>query len=109
MSRTGKRRLFRSKEFWRAEIDKFRLSGQSISDYCREHHLATSTFARKLKILGSDLDVPAQTAKHPPSFIEVRTHALSLLRINLPSGISIDVPEACDLVQLDKVIALCRR
>ncbi len=109
MSRTGKRRLFRSKEFWQAEINQFRLSGQSLSDYCREHHLAISTFARKLKILDGDLGVPAQTATRPPSFIEVRTRASSLLRINLPTGISIDVPETCDLAQLDKVIVLCRR
>ena len=108
MSGTGKKRTYRKKEFWQAEIEKFRFSGQSMSDYCRENNLATSTFTRKLQILDGDKTIPAKPTKNKPSFIEVKTAAMSTLRVNLPTGISIDVPEAYSTSQLSRIIELCR-
>ncbi|MBN2842977.1 MAG: hypothetical protein JXM68_07795 [Sedimentisphaerales bacterium] len=107
MSGEDKKRVYRKKEFWLGEIERFRGSGLSFSDYCRENDLATSTFSRKLQILGGDTP-DCKTSGKQPAFIEVKTTALSALRLNFPSGISIDVPGACDTVMLGKIIDICR-
>ena len=114
MIQGSKKRMYRSKKFWLSEIEKFRLSDQSMSDYCRENNLATSTFTRKLQILG-DKTIPAKPAKSKSSFIEVKSTALSMLivrnfhplllasllalpkiiiRYHLPSSLSSDFQEA---------------
>lgn len=107
MEQAGKKRIFRSRQFWQAEIGKFRSGGQVMSDYCRDNGFALSTFTRKLKILGGENLVSSKSVKHKPSFIEVRTAAPSMLRLNLPSGISIEVPESYNPDHLAQVVAIC--
>ena len=106
MSLEGNKRVYRKKEFWLVEIERFRGSGLSFSDYCRENNLATSTFSRKLQILGGDAP-DRKASNEQPSFIEVRTNTASVLKLNLPTGISIEVPESYDTSQLGQIIALC--
>lgn len=106
MSRDGKQRVYRKKEFWLAEIQRFRGSGLSFSDYCRQHKLASSTFSRKLQMLGGDIPVRKPSAKQP-AFIEVRTNSMPTLKLNLPTGISIEVCESFDIVRLGQIITLC--
>ena len=108
MEQAVKRRIFRSREFWQAEIEKFQSSGQSISDYCRDNGFALSTFTRKVKIFASNKTILAKSSKNKPSFIEVKPAIASTLRLNFPSGISIDIPETYNTSQLNKIIELCR-
>lgn len=106
MSRDGKKRVYRTKGFWLGEIERFRGSGVSLSDYCRDRNLATSTFSRKLQIMGDETSSRMLSNKQP-AFIEVRTNSTSALKLNLPTGISIGVPESFDIVRLGQIITLC--
>ncbi len=111
MSRDGKKRVYRTKGFWLGEIERFRGSGVSLSDYCRDRNLATSTFSRKLQVLGDETPSHTTPGYQPtsqqPAFIEVRTNSTSALKLNLPTGISIEVPESFDIIRLGQIITLC--
>ena len=106
-----KKRIYRTRDFWLGEIERFRGSGLGFSEYCRERNLATSTFSRKLQILDGETPNHTNPSRPPisnqPSFVEVRTNPTSALKLNLPTGISIEVPESFDIARLGQIITLC--
>lgn len=123
-------RVCRDESFWQAELDKLNASGLGITEYCRRNGLANSTFSRKRQILTGVVPVPrkkpgmnpgdqkpAKARRGRPSgsrsaaFIELKPSALfasESLRIILPTGITLEVPDRYKPEQLAQVLALCR-
>jgi transposase-like protein len=73
---------------WRAAIDAWKQSGQSVNSFCRDHNLTRSNFDRWRRIL----------ARHPsessPSsaFVPLRVVAEPMAEVVLPSGIVLRLP-----------------
>lgn len=109
-TRIGKSKRIFSPEVRRQHVDDWHTSGLSMSDYCRHHGLAVSTFSvwsqkqsnpsnpSKLKL--KPLKIPAISRQALPPAIT--------LEICLPGGIQIRLADAKDVATFKTVLEVIR-
>ena len=68
----SKRRSAIGAEAKRAHVEAFKKSHQTMSDYCRSHHLATSTFSKWVSKYGVNV---------PSSFVPIQVNSESQAQI----------------------------
>jgi transposase-like protein len=73
---------------WRATIDAWKRSGQSVNAFCRDHHLTRSNFDRWRRILARD---PSESSP-ASAFVPVRVVAEPMAEVVMPSGIVLRLP-----------------
>ncbi len=72
---------------WRATIDAWKRSGQSVNVFCRDHKLTRSNFDRWRRILAAE---PGTSDRRKPSsttFVPVRVVAEPIAEVVLRSGV----------------------
>ena len=74
---------------WRAIIDAWKRSGQSINAFCRARKLTRSNFDRWRRILATE---PGASPPKSPSFVPLRVVAEPMAEVVLLSGIGLRVP-----------------
>ena len=75
---------------WRATIDAWQQSGQTINAFCRDHMLTRSNFDRWRRILAAEPGV--SPLKPSPAFVPLRVVAEPMAEVILLSGIVVRVP-----------------
>ena len=75
---------------WRATIDAWKRSGQTVNAFCRVHGLTRSNFDRWRRILAAE---PGPSAPSPsPAFVPVRVVAEPMAEVVLRSGVMVRLP-----------------
>jgi hypothetical protein len=74
---------------WRATIDTWKQSGQSINAFCRNRKLTRSNFDRWRRILAAE---PGELHAPTPTFVPVRVVAEPMVEVVLRSGIVVRLP-----------------
>jgi len=74
---------------WRALVDAWKRSGQTINAFCRARQLTRSNFDRWRRILATEAGVPSPS---PPAFVPVRVVAEPMAEVVLRSGVVVRVP-----------------
>ena len=75
---------------WRATIDAWKRSGQSVNAFCRARQLTRSNFDRWRRILGAE---SSESSPSPsPAFVPVRVVAEPMVEVVLCSGIVVWLP-----------------
>ena len=77
---------------WRATIDAWKRSGQTVNTFCRSRRLTRSNFDRWRRILAAQPDVSPPFPTPSPVFVPVRFVADPLAEVVLRSGIVVRVP-----------------
>lgn len=75
---------------WRATIDDWKRSGQTVNAFCRARQLTRSNFDRWRRILATRPGESAPTP--PPAFVPVRVVAEPMAEVVLRSGVVVRVP-----------------
>jgi hypothetical protein len=73
---------------WRATIDAWKRSGQTINAFCRDRKLTRSNFDRWRRILARD---PSESSPSS-AFVPLRVIAEPMVEVVLPSGIVVRLP-----------------
>lgn len=75
---------------WRANIEAWKQSGQSVNAFCRDWKLTRSNFDRWRRILAAE---PCESSPSPASaFVPLRIVAEPMLEVVLLSGIMVRLP-----------------
>lgn len=75
---------------WRATIDAWKRSGQSVNAFCRDRELTRSNFDRWRRILTRD---PSDSPSPPSSmFVPLRVVAEPMAEVVLRSGVVVRLP-----------------
>lgn len=77
-------------QVWRATIDAWKRSGQTVNAFCRARRLTRSNFDRWRRILAAEPVV--SPPKLSPSFLPLRVVAEPMAEVVLLSGIVVRVP-----------------
>ena len=80
---------------WRATIDAWKRSGQSVNAFCRARQLTRSNFDRWRRILAldpSDSSRGKSPSSPPSAFVPLRVVAEPMAEVVLLSGIVVRVP-----------------
>ena len=79
---------------WRATIDAWKRSGQTINAFCHDRKLTRSNFDRWRRILARDPGASSRGEASSPSsaFVPLRVIADLMAEVVLPSGIRVRVP-----------------
>jgi hypothetical protein len=77
---------------WRALVDAWKRSGQSINAFCLARQLTRSNFDRWRRILAAEPGVSPTSPTPSPAFVPVRVVAEPMAEVVLPSGIVVRVP-----------------
>lgn len=77
---------------WRATIDAWKRSGQTINAFCRSRQLTRSNFDRWRRILARDPSDSSRAESPPSAFVPVRVVAEPMAEIILESGIVVRLP-----------------
>ena len=77
---------------WRATIDAWKRSGQTVNAFCRDRQITRSNFDRWRRILAADPDASSPTPSPPPAFVPVRVVAEPMAEVVLRSGVVVRVP-----------------
>jgi hypothetical protein len=105
-ARIGKSKKIFSPEVKRQHVDDWHKSGLSMSDYCRCHDLAVSTFSvwhqnqegpSRLKL--KPLKIPAVSSPSPSA---------TALEIHLPGGIQIRLADAQDVATFKTILEVIK-
>jgi hypothetical protein len=75
---------------WRATIDAWKRSGQTVNAFCRARQITRSNFDRWRRILAADLVVP--TPSPSPALVPVRVVAEPMAEVVLRSGVVVRLP-----------------
>ena len=75
---------------WRATIDAWKRSGQTVNAFCRARQLTRSNFDRWRRILAAESIAPSPSP--PPAFVPVRVVAEAMAEVVLRSGVVVRVP-----------------
>lgn len=92
-------------QFWRATLDEWKRSGQSITAFCRSRGFHKSSFHRWQKIF-ADASRPSPMPK--TAFVPLRVVAEAMAEVVLPSGLVIRVPFTADPQAVAKLVAAVR-
>ena len=77
-------------QVWRAAIDAWKQSGQTVNAFCRARELTRSNFDRWRRILAAERGVSSPVPV--PAFVPLRVVAEPMAEIVLRSGIVVRVP-----------------
>ena len=77
---------------WRATIDAWKRSGQSVNAFCRARQLTRSNFDRWRRILALEPSDSSRAESPPSAFVPVRVVAEPMAEVVLLSGIVVRVP-----------------
>ncbi len=77
---------------WRATIDAWKRSDQTVNAFCRARQLTRSNFDRWRRILATDPVVSPPTPTPSPAFVPVRVVAEPMAEVVLRSGVVVRVP-----------------
>src|SRR4051794_31528522 len=75
---------------WRATIDAWKRSGQTVNAFCRARRLTRSNFDRWRRILAAEPTLPPPPP--PPAFVPVRVVAEPMVEVVLRSGVVVRLP-----------------
>jgi hypothetical protein len=75
---------------WRALVDAWKRSGQTVNAFCRARRLTRSNFDRWRRILAADSVVSCPTPS--PAFVPVRVVAEPMAEVVLRSGVVVRLP-----------------
>lgn len=75
---------------WRATLNAWKQSGETVNAFCRARQLTRSNFDRWRRILAAESR--ASPPSRPPAFVPVRVVADPMAEIVLSSGIVVRVP-----------------
>ena len=75
---------------WRALVDAWKRSSQTINAFCRARQLTRSNFDRWRRILAAESIKSSPSP--PPAFVPVRVVAEPMAEVVLPSGIVVRLP-----------------
>jgi hypothetical protein len=75
---------------WRALVEAWKRSGQTINAFCRTRQITRSNFVRWRRILATDPVVSPPTTL--PAFVPVRVVAEPMAEVALRSGVVVRVP-----------------
>jgi hypothetical protein len=75
---------------WRATIDAWKRSGQTVNAFCRARQITRSNFDRWRRILADDPVVSPPTPS--PAFVPVHVVAEPMAEVVLRSGVVVRVP-----------------
>jgi transposase len=93
--------------FWRATIDAWKRSGQSINSFCRGRRLTRSNFDRWRRILARDLSESSrgESSSSQSSFVPVRIVAEPMVEVVLLSGIVVRLPLTAPPEAITRLVA----
>ena len=94
-------RLSEPEPFWRDLIDRWKVSGQSITAFCAASHVSQATFYAWRKRLAARARSTARTA---PAFAAVRVVPDATAEVILPTGLVVRVPIGTDPVVIARLI-----
>jgi len=77
-------------QVWRALVDTWKRSGQTINAFCRARKLTRSNFDRWRRILAAESIKSAPSP--PPAFVPVRVVAEPMAEVVLRSGVVVRLP-----------------
>jgi transposase-like protein len=77
---------------WRATIDAWKQSGQSVNAFCRDHNLTRSNFDRWRRILAAEPGTSAHGKPSSATFVPVRVVAEPMAEVVLRSGVVVRLP-----------------
>ncbi len=75
---------------WRALVDAWKRSGQTVNAFCRARQLTRSNFDRWRRILAAESITSSPTPS--PAFVPVRVVAEPIAEVVLRSGVVLRVP-----------------
>ena len=76
---------------WRAVVDAWKRSGQTINAFCRARQLTRSNFDRWRRILAAESSESSSPTR-TPAFVPVRIVAEPMAEVVLRSGVVVRVP-----------------
>lgn len=88
---------------WRATIDAWKQSGQTVNAFCRARHLTRSNFDRWRRILAAERkdSRPSST----PAFVPVRVVADPVVEVVLRSGVVVRLPLGAAAEAVTRLVA----
>jgi hypothetical protein len=106
MPKTVRRRADRE-QFWRDTIAAWKVSGQSVREFCAARGVAQATFfARRRDLTGGERPPrPASTPPTCPSFATVRVIPDPMIEVVLPCGLLVRVPAGTDPTVVAHLVA----
>ena len=90
-------------QVWRATLDAWKQSGQTVNAFCRARRLTRSNFDHWRRILAAE--PPASPPKPSPSFVPLRVMAEPMAEVVLPSGIVVRVPLGAAAEAVTRLVA----
>lgn len=75
---------------WRATLNAWKRSGQTVNAFCRDRQLTRSNFDRWRRILAAESRELSPSP--PPAFVPVRVVAEPMAEVVLRSGVVVRVP-----------------
>lgn len=93
---------------WRALIDAWHQSGQTIHAFCRDRQLTRSNFDRWRRILARDPHESSRGEESSPTaatFVPLRVVAEPMAEVVLPSGIVVRLPLGAAPEAITRLIA----
>ena len=88
---------------WRATIDAWKQSGQTINAFCRERKLTRSNFDRWRRIFAAE---PSQAKPSSPSaFVPLQIVADPMFEVVLVSGITVRLPLSASSEAITRLVA----
>jgi hypothetical protein len=73
---------------WRAVVEAWKRSGQTVNAFCRARRITRSNFDRWRRILAAE----SRESSPSPAFVPVRVVAESMAEVVLRSGVVVRVP-----------------
>ena len=74
-------------ELWRSRLQRFRASGMSVTQFCRQEQVSVPSFYQWRKRLAA---LPPRASS--PTFVPVRLTQAAAVEIHLPNGTRVCVP-----------------
>ena len=88
---------------WRALVDAWKRSGQTVNAFCRARQLTRSNFDRWRRILSAESNESSPTPS--PAFVSVRVVAEPMAEVVLRSGVVVRVPLEATAEAVTRLVA----
>lgn len=95
--------LTKKQRLWQHYVDQWSHSGLSQAEYCRQNNLNIKSF-NYFKSRLNKKNLPVQFVQIPVEPVE----APSLLKLNISSGLQVEIPDGFSQVTLAKVLQVIR-